>query len=112
MTLNLTSLKFRESSLKIVPRRFTPRNFFFVLFIYYIDPKSNEDKVTEVIDELTKIHSTVTRGDDDGNEYIIIKRNSHMKMSNTTNSIKGDFDDTCDPVVAAKQLAEIVDNIL
>ena len=78
----------------------------------YIDPKSNEDKVTEVIDELTKIHSTVTRGDDDGNEYIIIERNSHMEMSNTTNPIKGEFDDSCDPVIAAKQLAEIVDNIL
>lgn len=78
----------------------------------YIDPKSNEDKVTEVIDELTKIHSTVTRGDDDGNEYIIIERNSHMEMSSTTNPIRGEFDDTCDPAFAAKQLAEIVDNIL
>lgn len=78
----------------------------------YIDPKSNEDKVTEVIDELTKIHSTVTRGDDNGNEYIIIERNSHMEMSNTTNPIKGEFDDSCDPLIAAKQLAEIVDNIL
>ena len=78
----------------------------------YIDPKSNEDKVTEVIDELTKIHSTVTRGNDDGNEYIIIERNSHMEMSSTTNPIKGVFDDSCDPVIAAKQLAEMVDNIL
>ena len=78
----------------------------------YIDPKSNEDKVIEVIDELIKINSTVIRGNDDGDEYIIIERNSHMKMSNTTNPIKGEFDDTCDPVIAAKQLAKFVDNIL
>ena len=46
----------------------------------YIDPKSNEDKVMEVIDELIKIDSTVIRGNDDGDEYIIIERNSNMKM--------------------------------
>ena len=78
----------------------------------YIDPKSNEDKVMEVIDELTKIDSTVTRGNDDGDEYIIIERDSHMEMSNTTTPIKGEFDDTCDSVVAAKQLAKFIDNIL
>lgn len=78
----------------------------------YIDPKSNEDKVMEVIDELIKIDSTVIRGNNDGDEYIIIERNSHMEPSSTTDPIKGEFDNTCDPVIAAKQLAEIVDNIL